>query len=83
MAIGMPVLSTPVGGIPEVLDEDCLFDPKDVDGFTDKICHLIDNATELNRLSRNNYNKALQYKNSILQTKRDLFYRKLADLVKR
>ena len=83
MAIGMPVLSTPVGGIPEVLDEDCLFDPKDVDGFTDKICHLIDNATELNRLSRNNYNKALHYKNSILQTKRDLFYRKLADLVKR
>ena len=83
MAIGLPVLSTPVGGIPEVLENACLFDPKDVDGFTNKICHLIKHADEMNRLSEMNYKVALNYKNSILQSKRDDFYKKLCALVKR
>lgn len=80
MAVGLPVLSTPVGGIPEVIDRKYLFNPNDADGFADMICHLADNPDEMNMLSRNNYNKALQYKNSILQQRRDTFYRKLVQL---
>lgn len=80
MAVGLPVLSTPVGGIPEIIDRKYLFDPNDADGFANMICHLADNPDEMNMISYNNYNKALQYKNSILQQKRDMFYQKLVQL---
>ena len=37
MAVGLPCLSTPVGGIPELIDEEYLFDPLDEMGFTNAI----------------------------------------------
>jgi hypothetical protein len=81
MAIGMPVLSTPVGGIPEVINKKYLFDPFDSDGFSNMICHLMDETEELNQMSYENYEKAQEYRNSILQERRDTFYKKLRDLV--
>lgn len=80
MAIGLPVLSTPVGGIPEVLDSKYLFQPSDVTGFANMICHLAENQDELCAISKRNYKKALEFKNSILQMRRDEFYRKLVEL---
>ena len=82
MAIGMPVLSTPVRGIPEVIDRRYLFDPLDSDGFAKMICHLIDNKRELNEMSNSNYIKSLQFRNELLQCRRDQFYTKLKELVK-
>lgn len=81
MAIGMPVLSTPVGGIPEVIDRQYLFDPLDTEGFSKMICHLLDNKDELNEMSKANYEKSLEFSNSILQERRNQFYTKLKDLV--
>lgn len=80
MAIGLPVLSTPVGGIPEVIDGKYLFDPQDVQGFSNMICHLADNTSELNEMSKVNYMKSQEYSNKILQARRDDFYRKLLRL---
>ena len=80
MAIGLPVLSTPVGGIPELLEEKYLFNPLDVDSLVNKICHLFNNQKEMYEMSLKNYNKALEYKNSVLQQRRDEFYRKLIEV---
>lgn len=80
MAIGMPVLSTPVGGIPEVIDRRYLFDPLDSDAYAEAVCMLLDNPEELTLMSRNNFNKSLEYKNEILQSRRNVFYQKLANL---
>ena len=80
MAVGLPVLSTPVGGIPEIINKKYLFDPKDVNGFSDMICYLIQHPEELEEMSIQNYNKALEYKNSILQNRRDIFYKKLLNI---
>lgn len=77
MAIGMPVLSTPVGGIPEVIDKKYLFNPLDSSGFSDMICHLMDNKQELNEMSKINFKKSLEYRNEILQARRNDFYNKL------
>lgn len=82
MAAGMPVLSTPKGGIPEVLSGEYLFDPFDVDGFTNKICELLDHPEELTTMSRTNYKKSLEYANCILQQRRNEFYTKLKNLCK-
>ena len=83
MAIGMPVLSTPVGGIPEVLEKNCMFDPKDYRGFCNAMCDFLDNPDEMTRLSKKNYDISLQFENSILQTKRDEFYLKLRKLAEK
>lgn len=80
MAIGMPVLSTPVGGIPEVINKKYLLDPLDSNGFSKMICYLMDNRSELNEMSKKNYKKSLEYRNEILQTRRDEFYMKLRKL---
>ncbi len=82
MAIGMPVLSTPVGGIPEVLDEDCMFDPMDSHGFCKAMCGFLDNPDKMTELSKKNFEIAKQFENTKLQKRRDEFYKKLALLVK-
>lgn len=82
MAIGLPVLSTPVGGIPEILEPKYLFDPLDIDTLVNKICYLFDNQKEMYDMSVKNYNEASKYKNSILQQRRDEFYRKLVEITK-
>lgn len=83
MAVGMPVLSTPVGGIPEVIESDLLFSPDDIEGFTNMVCELIDNPEEMNRISKINFEKSQMFSNELLQEKRDDFYSKLKDLARR
>lgn len=80
MAIGMPVLSTPVGGIPEILDEKYLFLPTDCISFANAVCRLFDNFNELNEMSIINFRKSLEFKNDILQGKRNRFYAKILDI---
>ena len=83
MAIGMPVLSTPVGGIPEVIERKYLFNPMDADAYADSICRLIDKPAELTSMSRKNFKKSLEFRNELLQLKRDEFYIKLKALCQR
>jgi len=80
MAIGLPVLSTPVGGIPEVIPGKYLFQPADSGGFSEMLCHLLDHRAELNEMSRNNFEKSQEYRNVILQQRRDAFYQRLRSL---
>lgn len=80
MAIGMPVLSTPVGGIPEVLDEDYMFDPSDSHGFCKAMCEFLDNPDKMTDLSKKNFELSRQFENSLLQERRNAFYKKLASL---
>lgn len=82
MAIGLPVLSTRVGGIPEVIDNKYLFNPTDVIGFADMICNLANNPSELNLMSTTNFNKSLEFRNCVLQQRRDDFYKKLINVRK-
>ena len=65
MAIGLPVLSTPAGGIAELIESKYLFSPTDTDGFADAICRLLENTGELNMMSKKNYYKSLEFRNDI------------------
>lgn len=81
MAVGLPCLSTPVNGIPELLQPQYMFDPMDVDGFVNAIRQLISNPEEMSRMSRMNINKALEYEYEILDERRCRFYAKLKKIV--
>ena len=82
MAVGLPCLSTPVNGIPELLESKYLFDPFDVDGFTNKIIDLINNSDELETMSQRNVDVAKNYSDTVLQKRRNVFYKKLWELAK-
>lgn len=77
MATGLPCLSTPVNGIPELLEDENLFDPFDVEGFVNRIINLKNNPAELEKMSRRNVYKAYEYEDSILQKRRNEFYNRL------
>lgn len=82
MAVGLPCLSTPVNGIPELLDGKYLFDPFDVDGFVNKVIDLYNNVHELSEMSRQNNSKAYEYESGILRERRNEFYNKLKNCKK-
>ncbi|WP_430482681.1 glycosyltransferase family 4 protein [Rossellomorea marisflavi] len=77
MAIGLPCLSTPVNGIPELLEDEFLFQPDDVLGFSEKILALIEHPDELEGMSERNILKAKEYLFDRLSIKRTNFYRML------
>lgn len=80
MAVGLPCLSTPVNGIPELLETEYMFDPMDVEGFTNKIIELLQNPEKMGQASMRNINKAREYEESVLQKRRIDFYTRLKNL---
>ena len=81
MAVGLPCISTNVGGIPELLDHKYLFSPPDVEGFAAEVCRLIDNPKELEKMSRENSKRAKDYSSDVLTERRTTFYKKLKSCV--
>jgi len=85
MAVGLPCISTPVAGIPELLEDKYLFNPEDSMGFAQQIMHLIENSNELEEMSKNNIEIAKRYTKEKLMERRNTFYsrlRKITEQVK-
>ncbi|WP_414042231.1 glycosyltransferase [Macrococcus sp. EM39E] len=77
MACSLPVISTNVGGTPELLESNYITTPTDIKKMSDISKALIDDIYEYKRISERNYNKAMEYLNTNLEKKRNDFYRKL------
>ena len=82
MALGMVVVSSPVGGIPEIIDKEYLVPPEDSHAYAEVIKKLVADRELMNSVSKRNFEKSLEFRNELLQKKRDEFYQKLADLVR-
>jgi len=80
MAMGLPVLSSPVCGIPEIVDREYLFNSDSAQDFSNAIIRLISNPEIMTNLSRKNINIAYEFRSSKLQDKRISFYKKLDSL---
>ena len=79
MAEGLPVISSPVCGIPEIISNDYLVDYRRPDLYADKIISIINNPSILTQMSKDNINTAIKFKSSILTEKRNAFYKQLKD----
>lgn len=58
MSYGIPIISTSVGSIPEVVKEESngyLLEPGDIKGFEDKILHIVNNVELRENISKNNF----------------------------
>jgi glycosyltransferase involved in cell wall biosynthesis len=81
MAAGLPCLSTPIAGIPELLRSEYLFAPTDYEGFALKIIALIERPEELQRMSQENLDMARKYEADILNARRRTFYSGIRNIV--
>lgn len=78
MAEGIPCLSSPTCGIPEILKSEYLFAFSDSEGFSQGIKRFIDDPELMTEVSKENLEIARRYSNSKLNIKRKSFYDKLS-----
>lgn len=81
MAKGLPCITTPVSGNPELISTEYLVEYDDVENLSDKIYQLISSSDCYQKESKSNFEKALLYESTILEQRRDLFYSKLKKIV--
>ena len=80
IAKGLPTITTPASGNPELISSDYLVPFYDVDTLAKKIERIVRDKEEYERVSNLNYEHSLQFEGSILQGRRDEFYSKLKSL---
>ena len=77
MSTSLPVIATNVGGIPELLNDTALVESGNVEQLAEKVYQFVDSAELLQREAERNYKEAGNYKYSILQNRREEFFRKM------
>lgn len=82
IAKGLPCITTPVSGNPELVDAHFLVPYEDTQLLADRIEELISNSELYEQTSRTNFERSKKYEASLLQKRRDEFYLKLKEKVK-
>lgn len=77
MACSLPIVASPVGGIPELIPEPFLVDYDDVDGYVEKIKSLLNDDELRYSTALQNFERAQKYEKKILNERRNAFYLKL------
>ncbi len=72
MSRGLPAFGSVVGGIPELLGEDCVFPKKDVDAIAARLAAL--SGDRMLSLAQRNFSRAKQFQKELLEEKRFAFY---------
>jgi glycosyltransferase involved in cell wall biosynthesis len=81
MAKGLPCITTPVSGNPELVGEHFLVDYYDTETLADRIEELTKDSVLYEKTSRDNNERSWNYEASVLEKRRDAFYVKLRNRV--
>ncbi len=80
MARALPCLGSAVGGIPELLDEDCLFPRGEAAGLARLIGEVGRDPERLTRMSVSSLDRSRRYADEVMDEKRQAFLRHLHDV---
>ena len=83
MAKGLPTITTPVSGNPELISPPFLVDYDDVEKLSDVIFEIVTDKNLYVKASQDNFNKSLAYEASVLEKRRDAFYSELKNRLKK
>lgn len=81
IAKGMPCVTTPVSGNPELIPKHFLVGFSDVETMAERIKEIVTNQEVYEKCSKENYEHSLQYEASILEARRDAFYTRLKETI--
>ena len=81
MAMGLPCITTPVSGNPELISKDYLIDYNDIEGMADACRRLLDIPSEYEAQSNLNFENSQQYSTTVLQPRRTEFYNNLLQII--
>ncbi len=82
MALGLPCITSPVSGNPELINGDFLVSYDDVEGMA-KACNILIDSKEIyERESRDNFIKSKEYSSEVLNPRRTEFYKSLIQLAR-
>lgn len=79
MARGLPCIGSTVGGFPELLASEDMVPPGDVAALASKIFEVVSDRERMARMSARNLEKAKDYTEELLQSRRVAFYRYVRD----
>lgn len=82
MAQGLPCIGTKVGGIPELLENECLIEKNDIEALVNKVQYYYDHPEFMERMANINLSKARGYEFNVLAKRRNKVYKHLKNLVK-
>lgn len=74
-ALGLPCIASNVGGIPDIVSEDCLFSVDDINGFASKVTQLLNCEDYYKIKSSEIFKTSLKYNNDVLNAKRTALYK--------
>lgn len=81
MAVGLVCISSPVDGIPELLEGELLVDFDNTLGYVNKIIELINDWPRMIEISKKNRILAENFKKEKMEKKRTSFYKKLRSIL--
>ena len=79
MSRGCPAIGTRVGGIPELLPDDCMFERKSVKNIAEIIGKMLDNG--LTQYSERSFLRASDFQGEKLDVKRDAYFQYVWDSI--
>lgn len=80
MAVGLVCISSPVDGIPELLEEEMLIEYDNALGYAEKVIELIEDWPKMIELGKRNRQLSEKFKKENLEKKRTDFYKKLKSI---
>lgn len=80
MALGLPCITSPVSGNPELINREFLVRYDDVEGIAKACTTLIDSKEIYERESKENFIRSKEYSSEVLNPRRTKFYKSLIQL---
>ena len=77
MARGLPAIGSNVGGIPELLSKNYIFESENVEQLAALLVRVIPNQDLRKAMSKENIAKSWDYEETELQSRREMFYKSL------
>jgi len=83
MARSLPCIGSTVGGIPELLPPEDMVPPGDATALANKIREVVTNPERMTRMSARNLEKAKDYRDEVLEERRNQFYRYVREMTEK
>ena len=77
MARGLPCVASDVGGIPELLEDEFLARPGDVEELAERIEYMLGRTEDIGWIVKRNCEKSKEYKHNVLNLRRIEFYERI------